>query len=61
MKSPWTSNQLILKKINPDHSLERLMLRLKLQNFGHLMKGADSVEKTLMLGKTEANRRGSRG
>ena len=50
---PWTarSNQSILKEINPEHSLEGLMLRLKLQYFGHLIRRADSLEKTLMLGK----------
>ena len=47
----------ILKEINPEHSLEGLMLKLKLQYFGHLMQRADSVEKTLMLGKTEGKRR----
>jgi len=50
------SNQLILKEINPEYSLEGLLL--KLQHFGHLMQRADSLEKTLMLGKTEAKRRG---
>ena len=57
---PWTarrSNQSILKKINPDYSLKRLMLKLKLQYFGHLMWRADSLEKTLMLGKTEGDDR----
>jgi len=57
----WTvrrSNQSILKEINPEHSLERLMLKLKLQYFGHLMRRTDSLEKTLMLGKTEGKRRG---
>ena len=60
LKVPWTarrSNQSILKEINPEYSLERLMLRLKLQYFGHLMWRADSLEKTLMLGKTEGRRR----
>ena len=60
MRDPWTtrrSNQSILKEINPEYSLEGLMLKLKLQNFGHLMQRADSSEKTLMLGKTEDNRR----
>ena len=52
------SNQSILKAISPEHSLEELMLKLKLQNFGHLMWRADSLEKTLMLGKTESRRRG---
>ena len=58
---PWTarrSNQSILKKINPGCSLEGLMLKLKLQYFGHLMRRADSFEKTLMLGKIEGRRRG---
>ena len=56
----WTvrrSNQLILKEISPDYSLEGLMLKLKLQYFGHLMRRADSLEKTLMLGKIEGRRR----
>ena len=52
-----TSNQSILKEINPEYSLEGLMLRLKLQYFGHLMGRADSLEKTLMLGKIEGRRR----
>jgi len=52
------SNQTILKEINPEHSLEGLMLKLKLQQFGHLMRRADSFEKTLMLGKIEGRRRG---
>ena len=51
------SNQSILKEINPDYSLEGLMLKLKLQYFGHLMQKADSLEKTLMLGNTEGKRR----
>ena len=51
------SNQSILKKINPEYSLEELMLRVKLQNFGHLMQRANSLEKTLMLGKIEGRRR----
>ena len=58
---PWTarrSNQLILKEINPEYSLEGLMLKLKLQYFGHLMLKANSLEKTLMLGKIEGGRRG---
>ena len=57
---PWTarrSNQSILKEISPECSLERLMLKLKLQYFGHLMQRADSFEKTLMLGKIEGRRR----
>ena len=56
LRVPWTarrSNQSILKEINPEYSLEGLMLKLKLQFFGHLMQRADSLEKTLMLGKTE--------
>ena len=52
------SNKSILKEINPEYSLEELMLKLKLQYFGHLMQRADSLEKTLMLGKTEGRRRG---
>ena len=59
---PWTarrSNQLILKEINPEYSLEGLMVKLKLQYFGHLMQIVDSLEKSLMLGKTEGRRRGS--
>ena len=52
------SNQSILKEINPEYSLEGLMLKLKLQYFGHLMQRTDSLEKTLMLGKTEGRRRG---
>ena len=51
------SNQSILKEISPEYSLEGLMLKLKLQNFGHLMQRADSLEKTLMLGKTKGRRR----
>ena len=60
LKVPWTSrrtNQSILKEINPEYSLEGLMLKLKLQYFGHLMLRADSLKKTLMLGKTEGRRR----
>ena len=60
MGVPWTarrSNQLILKEINPEYSLERLMLKLKTQYFGHLMRSADSLEKTLMLVKIEGRRR----
>ena len=60
MRVPWTarrSNQSILKEMNPEYSLEGLMLKLNLQNFGHLMRRADSLEKTLMLGKTEGRRR----
>ena len=60
LESPWTarrSNQSILKEISPEYSLERLMLKLKLQSFGHLMQRTDSLEKTLMLGKLEVRRR----
>ena len=59
MRVPWTarSNQSILQDINPEYSSERLMLKLKLQYFGHLMQKADSLEKTLMLGKIEGRRR----
>ena len=60
MRVPWTarrSNQSILKEINPEYSLEGLMLKLKLQHFGHLMWRANSLEKTLMLGKVEDKRR----
>jgi len=53
----WRSNQSVLKEINPEYSLEGLMLKLKLQYFGHLIQKADSLEKTLMLGKTEGRRR----
>ena len=63
MRIPWTarrSNQSILKEISPGCSLEGLMLKLKLQYFGHLMQKADSFEKTLMLGKTEGRRRRGR-
>ena len=63
MRVPWTarrSNQSILEEISPDYSLEGLMLKLKLQYFGHLMQRADSFEKTLMLGKIEGRRRGGR-
>ena len=63
MRVPWTigrSNQLILKKINPEYSLEELILKLKLQYFGYLMRGTDSFEKTLMLGKIEGRRRSGR-
>ena len=58
---PWTarrSNQSILKEISPECSLEGLMLKLKLQSFGHLMRRADSLEKPLMLGKIEGGREG---
>ena len=60
LRVPWTarrSNQSILKEISPDYSLEGLMLKLKLQYFGHLMRRTDSFEKTLMLGKIEGRRR----
>ena len=60
LRVPWKarrSNQWILKEINPEYSLEGLMLKLKLQYFGHLMRRADSLEKTLMLGKTESKSR----
>ena len=60
MRVPWTakrSNQAILKEISPEYSLEGLMLKLKLQFCGHLMGRTDSLEKTLMLGKTEGRRR----
>ena len=63
MRVPWTarrSNQSILKEINPECSLEGLMLKLKLQYFGHLMWRTDSFEKTLMLGKIEGRRRRGR-
>ena len=61
MRVPWIarrSNQSILKEISPEYSLEGLMLKLKLQYFSHLMRGTDSLEKTLMLGKIEGGRRG---
>ena len=60
LRIPWTarrSNQSILKEISPECSLEGLMLKLKLQEFGHLMQRVDSLEKTLMLGKIEGGRR----
>ena len=60
MRVPWTarrSNQSLLKEVSPEYSLEGLMLKLKLQYFGHLMQRTDSLEKTLMLGKTEGRRR----
>ena len=63
MRDPWTarrSNQSILKEISPAYSLEGLMLKLKLQYFGHLMRRTDSLEKTLMLGKIEGGRRRGR-
>ena len=61
MRVPWTarrSNQSILGEISPEYSLEGLMLKLKLQSFGHLMQRTDSLAKTLMLGKIEGGRRG---
>ena len=61
MRDPWTarrSNQSTIKEINPEYSLEGLVLKLKLQYFGHLIQRADSLEKTLMLGKIEGRRRG---
>ena len=60
LRVPWTAgrpNQSILKKISPEHSLEGLMLKLKFQYFGHLMRRTDSLQKTLMLGKTEGRRK----
>ena len=62
MRDPWTArpNQSILMKISPEYSLEGLMLKLKLQYFGHLMQRADSLEKTLMPGKIEGGRRRGR-
>ena len=63
MRVPWTtrrSNQSILKEINPEYSVEGLMLKLKLQHLGHLMRIADSLEKTLMLGKIEGWKRRGR-
>ena len=63
MRAPWTarrSNQSILREISPECSLEGLMLKLKLQYFGHLMRRADSFQKTLMLGKIEGRRRRGR-
>ena len=63
MRVPWAarrSNQSILKEISPEYSLEGLMLKLKLQYFGHLMRSTDSFEKTLMLGKIEGGRRRGR-
>ena len=60
MRVPWTarkSNQSMLKEISPEYSLERLMLKLKLQYFGHLMQRTDSLEKTLMLGKIKGRRK----
>ena len=63
MRVPWTarrSNQSILKEISPEYSLERLVLKLKLQYFGHLLQRTDSLKKTLMLGKIEGRRRRAR-
>ena len=63
LRVPWSarrSNQFILKEINPEYSLEGLMLKLKLQYFGHLIRRTDSLEKTLMLGKIEGRRRRGR-
>ena len=63
MRVPWTartSNQSIVKEISPEYSLEGLMLKLKIQNFGYLMRRTDSFEKTLMLGKIEGRRRRGR-
>ena len=57
MRVPWTVRRSILKEINPEYSLEGLIMKLKLQYFGHLMRRADSLEKTLMLGKIEGKRR----
>ena len=60
LRVPWTarrSNQSVLKEISPEYSLEGLMLKLKLQYFGHMMRGTDSLEETLMLGKIEGRRR----
>ena len=64
LRVPWTarrSNQSILKEINPEYSLDGLMVKLKLPNFGHLMPRVTSLEKTLMLGKTEGKRRSGQG
>ena len=63
MRVPWTarrSNQSVLKEINPEYSLQGLMLKLRLRYFGHLMQRTDSLEKTLMLGKIEGRRRRGR-
>ena len=63
MRNPWTakrSNQSSLKEINPEYSMEGLMLKLKLQYFGHVMERADSLEKTLKLGKIEGKKRRGR-
>ena len=64
MRVSWTarqSNQSILKEMDPEYSLERLMLKWKLQYFSHVMRRADSLEKTLMLGRLKAKEEGSRG
>ena len=64
MRVPWTarrSNQSILKEISPEYLLDELMLKLKLQYFGHLMQRTDSLEKTLMVGKVEGRRKGRQG
>ena len=61
LRAPWTArraNQSVLKEISPEYSLEGLMLKLKLQYFGHLMRRSDSFEKTLMLGKIDGRKRG---
>ena len=60
LRVPWTSRRSNLKEINPEYSLKGLMLKLKLQSFGHLMRRTDSLEKTLMLGKIEGRRRRGR-
>ena len=60
LRVPWTARRSILKEISPEYSLEGLMLKLKLQYFGHLMQRTDSLEKTPMLGKTEGRRRRGR-
>ena len=60
MRVPWTARRSMLKEIYPEYLLEGLMLKLKLQYFGHLMRRASSLEKTLMLGKTEGRRRSRR-
>ena len=60
MRVPWTARRSILKEISPEYSLEGLMLKLKLQYFGHLMGRSDTLEKTLMLGKIEGGRRRGR-
>jgi len=57
LRVPWTARRSILKEVNPEYSLEGLMLKLKHQHFGYLMRSTDSFEKTLMLGKIEDRRR----